>query len=298
MPEALEGERLDRALALLLGRSRSEVAAALRVGAVRVGGVPARAGKQRVAAGEHLEAELAGTSPPGLLGDPAVEVEVVHVDPDVVVVDKAAGLVVHPGAGHAEGTLVQGMLARFPEIASVGDPARPGLVHRLDRGTSGLLAVARTAAAHRALTAQLARRTMERRYLALVTGRVEASAGLVDAPIGRSPRDPTAMAVARLGRAARTRYTVERRFEKPMAATLLECHLETGRTHQIRVHLAAIGHPVMGDARYGRGPAGPSAPRPFLHAHRLGFDQPTSGARVDLRSPLPEDLAALMDALA
>ena len=183
-------------------------------------------------------------------------VRVVHADADVAVVDKPAGLVVHPGAGHHEGTLVGGLLARFPDLADLVDagvcPAdRPGIVHRLDKGTSGLLAVARTEPAYRALVAQLADRSMERRYLALVEGTVADDRGEIDAPIGRSTRTPTKMAVAAGGRAARTGFTVLERRTSPRPTTLVELSLQSGRTHQIRVHMAAIGHPVVGDARYG-----------------------------------------------
>src|SRR5439155_23772111 len=166
------------------------------------------------------------------------------------VVDKPPDLVVHPGAGNAAGTMVAGLLARFPELAGVGEADRPGVVHRLDKGTSGLLVVARTPAAYESLVGQLSSRSVERRYRTLVWGWPEPTTGLVDAPIGRSRRDPTRMAVAAGGREARTGYETERRYHEPVEAALLECRLETGRTHQIRVHLAAIGHPVVGDARY------------------------------------------------
>jgi 23S rRNA pseudouridine1911/1915/1917 synthase len=222
---------------------------------------------------------------------------VVHADADVVVVDKPAGLVIHPGSGVDRGTLVNGLLHRFPEIASVGDPARPGIVHRLDRGTTGLLVVARTPAAYEALVAQLSAREVERQYAALVWGVPDSPAGLVDAPIGRSARDATKMAVTADGREARTRYEVRRTFTGPAPTALLSCRLETGRTHQIRVHLAAIGHAVVGDATYGgRRPAIP-LDRPFLHAERLSFDHPVTGERMTFESPLPADLRAVLDGL-
>jgi 23S rRNA pseudouridine1911/1915/1917 synthase len=213
------------------------------------------------------------------------------------VVDKPAGLVVHPGAGHQQGTLVHGLLARWPDLAVMEPPERPGIVHRLDKGTSGLLVVARTVAARDALVAQMAARTVDRRYTALVWGLVESDEGLIDAPIQRAETDPTRMAIRAGGRPARTRYRVEDRFRSPAPATLLECRLETGRTHQIRVHLAAIGHPVVGDPRYGRGVSARSertdrlpAGRLWLHAGRLSFDHPTSGQRLCFSSPIPADL--------
>jgi 23S rRNA pseudouridine1911/1915/1917 synthase len=221
----------------------------------------------------------------------------VYADDDVIVVDKPQLLVVHPGAGNATGTMVAGLLARFPELHGVGEPERPGIVHRLDKGTSGLLVVARTAAAYESLVEQLSTRTVERRYLALVWGAPSPATGVVDAPIGRSRRDPTRMAVSATGREARTRYEVQRRFVEPIDASLLECRLETGRTHQIRVHLGAIGHPVVGDPRYRGARASFAVPRMFLHAHALAFDHPRTHERVSFESPLPADLQGVLDRL-
>lgn len=299
MPAALDGERLDRLVAMLVDVSRADAARLIESGAVCLDGVVAPAGKLRVREGQVVEIDAAadvGSSLP--MADPEVDVPVVHADADVLVVAKPPGLVVHPGAGTPEGTLVNGLLARYPELAGVGDPARPGIVHRLDKGTSGLLVVARTEPAYEALVSQLASRTVERRYLALVWGVPEPSTGAVDAPIGRSPRDPTRMAVVVDGRAARTRYEVRRAFSRPAPSALLECRLETGRTHQIRVHLAAIGHPVVGDATYGGLRPAIASPRPFLHAFRLSFDQPRTGERLTFESPLPDDLAAVLATLA
>ena len=240
----------------------------------------------------------------GPVGDPAVDVVVVHEDADVIVVDKPAGLVVHPGAGHPTGTLVHGLLARYPELADLPDAVgaevdRPGIVHRLDRGTSGLMVVARTPAAYRSLVDQLSARAVSRTYRALVLGSVEGESGLVDAPIGRSVSSPTRMAISRKGKEARTRYEVEGRYTTPAPTTLVRASLETGRTHQIRVHLAAIGHPVVGDEPYSQGRSLPGATvaRPFLHAYALAFDHPTTGARVSWTSELPEDLEAQLAAL-
>jgi 23S rRNA pseudouridine1911/1915/1917 synthase len=203
---------------------------------------------------------------------------------------------VHPGAGHHDGTLVGGLLDRFPDLArlaadGVCAPDRPGIVHRLDKGTSGLLVVARTEEAYTSLVAQLAARTVERRYLALVEGEVVDERGEVDAPIGRSTRTPTKMAIAAGGRSARTGYTVVDRRPGPPPTTLVELSLQSGRTHQIRVHMAAIGHPVVGDARYGTPDKRLGAGRFFLHAFRLAFIHPGNGQRVEFSSPLPADLA-------
>ena len=296
VPAALHGERVDKAVALLTGLARSEVAALVDAGGVRLGGRAVTARSRRLAEGEALEVDLprAAEIEP-LVAETAVDVEVVHEDLDVVVVHKAAGVVVHPGAGQATGTLVAGLLARYPELGSVGTRDRPGIVHRLDKGTSGLLVVARTNEAYRALTAQLKERSVGRRYTAMVWGRVEAPAGLVDAPVGRAARDPTRMSVSARGRDARTRYEVVRRFSEPAGATLVWCQLETGRTHQIRVHLAAIGHPVLGDRRYGGARSARLAGRPFLHAASLAFDHPVTGERLSFESPLPSDLQAVLD---
>lgn len=313
----LAGERVDRVVATLTSLSRSSVAALVESDSIRVGGRPVRHRARRVGEGEVLEVDLPASRPRGLVGDPSVQFTVLYQDEAVIVVDKPAGLVVHPGAGHASGTLVQGLLARFPELASVGEESRPGILHRLDRPTSGLLAVARTPQAYVSLKAQLVRRSMSRRYLAVVCGLVEAHAGVIDAPLGRAGGDPTRMAVVSGGRQARTGYQVLHRYDTARLS-LLECALETGRTHQIRVHLAAIGHPVLGDDRYGAGHhpglarrAGPCGGdgavrgdgwgqcpgRVWLHAERLGFDHPTTLERVELTSPLPPELSALLGSL-
>jgi 23S rRNA pseudouridine1911/1915/1917 synthase len=215
------------------------------------------------------------------------------------VIDKPAGLVVHPGAGHQEGTLVGGLLAMFPDLSLLVESGvcsgdRPGIVHRLDKGTSGLLAVARTESAYRALVAQLADRSMARRYLTLVEGEVTDDRGEVDAPIGRSTRTPTKMAIAAGGRPAKTGYTVLTRRYDPRPATLLEVSLNSGRTHQIRVHMAAIGHPVVGDARYGQVDHDLPTGRFFLHAFELGFTHPASGERMEFSAPLPADLTTYL----
>jgi 23S rRNA pseudouridine1911/1915/1917 synthase len=256
--------------------------------------------------GQTLRVDIAPSVEDGPRADAAVAFSVVHEDPHLIVVDKPAGLVVHHGAGHSGGTLVDGLLSRFPDLtelaaAADGDPNRPGVVHRLDKGTSGLLVVARSPEAFSSLSRQLREHTAGRHYRALVAGLVEADAGVVDAPIGRSPRQPTRMAVTRSGRPARTAYTVVARYREPQEATLVEATLDTGRTHQVRVHLAAIGHPVFGDDRY-RG----TVPRPiatgtslapgrlFLHAYRLSLDHPEDGSRRTWESPLPPDLEAVL----
>jgi 23S rRNA pseudouridine1911/1915/1917 synthase len=291
VPASLAGERVDRAVALLTGWSRADVAVLVEEGAVRVDGQPV-AKSRRLAEGEEVEVEGEPEADHPPEPEP-VEFTVVHADPDVVVVSKPAGLVVHPGAGHREGTLAGGLLHRFPEVAAVGDPMRPGIVHRLDRDTSGLMVVARSPAAYEALVSALAARAVERRYLALAWGRFDSKRGTIDAPIGRSATRRTRMAVREAGKDARTGYDVLTQHEHPVCA-LVECRLETGRTHQIRVHLAAIGHPVVGDGTYGgdRNPLRPG--RPFLHAHALAFTHPITGQRLEFSDPLPPDLAAVL----
>ncbi len=294
MPPAMAGERVDRVVASEVDRSRREVRDLVEGGDVAVNGARPVSPSLRVAAGDIVEVDVpprAATEPEP---DPGVEVVVVHADDDVIVVDKPPGLVVHPGHGRPDATLVNGLLARFPELAGVGEAHRPGIVHRLDVGTSGLLIVARTPDAHAALVTALAERAVRRRYDTVVAGRPEAAAGLVDAPVGRDPREPSLMAVVADGRPARTRYEVVEGFEAAGSA-LLACELETGRTHQIRVHLSAIGHPVVGDVRYG-GPARAGVHRPLLHARELTFPHPRTGVVRSFESPWPPDLTAAVEA--
>jgi len=298
VPRALDGQRLDRVVALVTGSSRSEAAALVDDGAVTVGGSPVTVRSHRLAEGDVVDIEVPERPPDAVLAaDPAVPVPVVFEDADLVVVDKPAGLVVHPGAGQTSGTLVNGLLARYPEIRAVGQPDRPGIVHRLDKGTSGLMVVARRPPAYDRLVAMLSDREVDRRYRALVWGTVASPTGLIDAPIGRSGRERTRMAVTVRGKPARTRYDVVRTFHQPVEVTELRCRLETGRTHQIRVHLASIGHRVVGDARYGGDRQSLPLPRPFLHAEELGFAHPISGEALRFTSPLPDDLTEVLAGL-
>jgi 23S rRNA pseudouridine1911/1915/1917 synthase len=201
---------------------------------------------------------------------------------------------VHPGAGNMEHTLVNGLLALYPEISSVGEEHRPGIVHRLDIGTTGLLIVARTQEAYEELVAMMSLREVKRHYLALVWGHPSAPMGTIDAPIGRDPRDPLRMAVVASGKPARTNYEVLVTFPEP-EVSLVACELETGRTHQIRVHLQATGHPVVGDPNYGGARAPLVLGRPFLHAERLVFDHPITGEPLTFEVPLPADLQVALD---
>jgi len=294
IPAALAGERLDRLVSLITDCSRSDASVLVAAGGASVDGEVQHIGKIRVKEGQVVRVD------PTLLptielpaADPSVVFGIVHADEHLIIVDKPAGLVVHPGAGNGEGTLVNGLLAHYPEIAMVGEAHRPGIVHRLDVGTSGLLAVARTERAYHSLVDALKARDVGRVYRALVWGHLANAVGVVDAPIGRDHRDAMRMAVVVDGKPARTRYRVLHEFRTPTDASTLECRLETGRTHQIRVHLAAIGHPVVGDGTYGGVRSGIESPRPFLHAASLELVHPVSGEALVFHSQLPDDLAAV-----
>jgi 23S rRNA pseudouridine1911/1915/1917 synthase len=317
VPAALEGERVDRGLALLAGLSRAEASRLVAAGGARVGGVPVRAGSRRLRAGELLEVELGLAGPPPGPGavttpddgaggpDGVLLAPVVFADEHLVVVDKPAGLVVHPGAGNRQGTLVQQLLVRFPDISTAGpDDERPGIVQRLDKGTSGLIVVARNPEARQGLVAQLAARSVERRYLAVVYGELEADDGVVEAPLGRSPRSRLKIAVVEGGRQARTHYRAIARSASPLPVSLVICRLETGRTHQVRAHFAAIGHPVLADQRYAKASQLeatrkilPALRRPWLHAARLGFVHPVTGEPMSFTSVLPADLQQSLSVL-
>jgi 23S rRNA pseudouridine1911/1915/1917 synthase len=294
VPAALAGERLDRIVALIGDLSRAEAAATIEAGGVTVDGRPASSGKVRLEEGQAVCIDPGAIPVPVLpTSDGTVEFGVVFEDDAVVVVDKPPGLVVHPGAGNIDGTLVSGLLARYPDIAGVGgDPIRPGIVHRLDAGSSGLLVVARTDEAASALIGQFADHSATRRYDAVVWGVPDAPHGIIDGPIGRDRGDPLKMAVVAGGRPARTDYRVVGTYSSPALVSRLECRLETGRTHQIRVHLASIGHPLLGDPLYGQRRPMLGLTRPFLHAAELAFDHPTTGERVTFTSPLAPDLQA------
>jgi len=228
--------------------------------------------------------------------DPSITLVIRYEDDDLAVLAKPAGLVVHPGAGHPDGTLVNALLARYPEVADVGDPARPGIVHRLDRDTSGLLVIARTQEAYEGLVEMLSEHDVERRYDALSWDHFDSLRGVIDAPIGRSVRHPTRMSVREGGRQARTHYEVRTEFRDP-DVSLVTCHLETGRTHQIRVHLQAIGHPVVGDPVYGGNRRTLPMARPFLHAGGLKFAHPVTGEPVEVAEPLPPELESVLAGL-
>jgi 23S rRNA pseudouridine1911/1915/1917 synthase len=291
---ASAGARLDRWLSeRLTDLSRARLQSLIRGGLVRVDGAASKAA-HRLRGGERVEIEV---PPPAdeTLTPESVPLSIVYEDPHVLVVDKPAGMVVHPGAGRSGGTLAAAILAHAPTTAGVGGPRRPGIVHRLDKDTSGLLVVAKTPQAYDDLVEQLAARTVTRRYLAVVHGRVRTNEAVVDAPIGRHPTDRVKMAIRPAGRGKRavTRYRVLERFAE---FTLVEVRLETGRTHQIRVHLASLGHPVVADSVYGNPRT--RSPIPLdgyaLHATGLAFVHPAFRKVIECAAPIPARIERLL----
>jgi 23S rRNA pseudouridine1911/1915/1917 synthase len=296
IPAALDAERVDRVASLMTGLSRSTVTSLISAGKLTRNEEVVVAGSQRVVEGDWIEVEVPAQEhvDKRLIPDPGVVFEVVYVDDSVAVIDKPVGLVVHPGAGTTSSTLAHGLLARFPEMVDVGPPERPGIVHRLDRDTSGLLVCALTNEALSYLSEELANRSMHRSYLAIVAGCPEADTGTVDAPIGRSRRSRTKMTVTEDGREARTHYEVLETWRQPTVASLLRCTLDTGRTHQIRVHLRAIDLPVLGDPIYGK-PDPFNIGRPLLHAAEVSFLHPATGELVEFSSEPPSDFAGAVE---
>lgn len=297
IPNALEGQRVDRVAALMTGLSRSAVARLISQGDVNRNGQRVENGSDRVALGDQLEVNVPAReeAPTALIADGDVQFEIVHEDESVIVINKPIGLVVHPGAGRSNSTLAHGLLARYPEIVQVGEPNRPGIVHRLDRDTSGLLICARTSEALTQLSQDLAARRIHRSYLTIVSGCPEAPKGTIDAPIGRSRRARTKMTVTEDGREARTHYEVLETWRYPKEASLLKCTLETGRTHQIRVHLRAINCPVLGDSTYGkRDPFGIG--RPLLHSAEISFLHPLNKEEMRFQCKPPADFDKALSA--
>ena len=296
------GTRLDKVLASRLADlSRTQIQRLIQEGRATAADGPLAA-SHRVREGETIDLHVPPPRPADLAAEP-LPLSILHEDADLLVIDKPAGLVVHPSPGHPGGTLVNALLFHCRSLSGIGGEARPGIIHRLDKDTSGLLLVAKHDRSHRHLAAQLKARTLQRRYQALVLGAMPAQAGTIDAPLGRHPTQRKKMAVvARGGRTARTYYRV---LEAWGVLSLLELALETGRTHQIRVHLASLGHPVLGDATYGPGarrwPGRPvleqalrAFPRQALHAVQVRFRHPTHGDCMTFSSPVPMDMAVLL----
>jgi len=318
---AATGQRLDQWLAGALGDdfSRSRVQQLIRQGAVQVGDRVVEEAKHRLAEGDRVTVALPEPEPAEPLGE-AIPLQVLYEDDQVIVLDKQAGLVVHPGAGNWTGTLVNALIHHCGDsLSGIGGVKRPGIVHRLDKDTSGVMVVAKTDIAHRALAEAFADHgregELERAYVALVWGAPERNAGTIDAPLGRSTKDRTRRAVVQAGRGdareALTHYMMEERFGaggQPAIASLVECRLETGRTHQIRVHMAHIGHPLIGDPEYGAAfktkanrlpeplqTMAKTFPRQALHARLLAFRHPTRDVVMRFEAPMPADMAALTD---
>jgi 23S rRNA pseudouridine1911/1915/1917 synthase len=288
------GQRLDVALAGLAGISRAQARRWIDAGRVELNGLPCRPSR-RVEVGDEIEA-LPPESAAALPEAQALPLRVLYEDEDVIVVDKAAGMVVHPAPGHPSGTLVNALLHHCRDLAGVGGVLRPGIVHRLDQGTSGVMVAAKRDAAHQGLAEQFHDHSILRIYHAFARGLPRADEGRVDRPIGRHPRDRKRMSVrSRSGRPARTAWRALARFPRS-GVTELEVRPETGRTHQIRVHLASVGMPLVGDPLYGRGGRARRSlglDRPALHAEVLGFRHPRTGERMRFEADLPEDLVAL-----
>ncbi len=305
MAPAQAGARLDRFLAESLGWSRARLQRLLKAGLVMVNG-GARAAAYRVREGETVTVKVPEPAPSFLAPEP-LDLDIIFEDRDLLVINKPPGLVVHPGAGHRTGTLLNALLHHCPDLAEIGEVSRPGLVHRLDKDTSGLLVAAKTALAHASLVNQFARRETKKTYLALVWGRLQDPEGRIEAEIGRHPSQRHKMtAHPRRGKAAATRWRVVLEFPGPL--TLVELAPETGRTHQLRVHMASLGHPVLGDATYGGGVsrlAGapklkglrPLVQRQLLHAWKLSVTHPRTGERLSWEAELPEDFRTVVDNL-
>ncbi len=296
VPDALAGERVDRVVSFITGASRSIVSKCINNGEVLCNDAVVRKSSQKVTSGDLIVVNSSLLdSGLEIEADSKIIVPIIHEDQDLIVVDKPSGLVVHPATSHKKGTLVNGLLSIYPEIVSIGEPGRPGIIHRLDKGTSGLLLVALSAQGYLGLSEQLQRRAIKRVYTSLVLGHLESDKGVIEAPLGRDPKRPTRRTVLVNGKEARTRYEVLDRYEHPSSCCLVRCELETGRTHQIRAHFSAIGHPVVGDDLYGGSSISFDLERPFLHSSLLAFKHPISGDSLSFSSQVPKELSTILD---
>ncbi len=302
VPADYDGQRLDRVLvSMLADQSRAQLQRLIADGCIRLRGTVALKANTIVHEGDHVEVEVPDPAPSDVTPEP-LELDILYQDEDIAVLNKPAGMVVHPGAGHSSGTLVNALLHHMQDLSGIGGERRPGIVHRLDRGTSGVMVIAKNDAAHQELSRQFHDREIEKEYIALVWGVVQAGRR-IDAAIGRDPANRQKMSArAKHAREAVTRIT---RAHHLPGLTLCQVAIHTGRTHQIRVHLSAIGHPVVGDALYGgvhrRVPGDIRAvqrlERPFLHAARLAFAHPRDGRRLEFIAPLPEELMSILNDL-
>ncbi|MGI9529883.1 MAG: RluA family pseudouridine synthase [Acidimicrobiia bacterium] len=294
VPPGLDGERADKAVATLADIPRSMAKEIFDAEGAAIDDVPVKA-SQRIGGGDEISVvipERVTTIDP----DPSVPFDVLYEDADLLIVDKPIGVVVHPTSDRSSGTLVHGLISRYPEIVGIGQEGRWGIVHRLDRDTSGLLAVARSTEGYEGLTALMRERAVNRRYLAVVAGHFDSTTGTIDAPIARDPSNPTRMRVDRAGRSSRTNYRRLATWDG-RDASLISVGLETGRTHQIRVHMRSIDHPIIGDRAYGKAGTVGDPGRPWLHARQLSFAHPVSGKAIDIVSGLPEDLGDSLSVL-
>lgn len=294
IPEGIETMRVDKAIALETHLTRSVIADMFDAGNVLVNGEKSKR-SEKVSPGDEVEVTYLDDDDETVIGQD-IDVDILFEDEHLLVVNKSAGMVVHPGAGNRDSTLVNALVFRYPDIVSVGQKHRPGIVHRLDSGTSGLLVVAKSNDAYEKFVEMFSSHDVDRRYIALVWGKFETTSGIIDAPIGRSVTRVTKMAIRDGGKHARTHYSVNSYFEKA-DVSLLDISLETGRTHQIRVHCKSIGHPIVGDKTYGGYRQNLECPRPFLHAHTLRFIHPITQAQMEFSTPLPDDLQGVLNRL-
>lgn len=294
IPEAVDQLRVDKAIALETHLSRSVIAEMFKLGKVLVNGRTSKR-SDKVISGDKIQATFLDLSP-DTIQPQDLDIEVVFEDDDIVVINKRAGMVVHPGAANPDSTLVNALVFRYPEIAEIGQAHRPGIVHRLDSGTSGLLVAAKSQAAYEKFIEMFSIHDVDRKYIALVWGKFQTNSGTIDAAIGRSATRVTKMAIRDEGKPARTHYSVNKYFSDS-DTTLLDISLETGRTHQIRVHCAAIKHPIVGDKTYGGYRQSLECPRPFLHAHKLRFVHPVTNEQMEFNVTLPKDLHDVLNSL-
>ncbi len=294
VPDSLKGERLDRLIAFIGNISRSEASNIIKKGQVLINDQAVTRSSFKVSIGNRVEFYVRDDEEAAEIeADSSVDFKIIYSDSDFFVIDKPAGLVVHPGAGNSSGTLVNGLLAISPQIRDVGEKNRPGVIHRLDKGTSGLLLAANTNEGYQFFVDKLSDRKVKRIYQALVWGVPEGPEGIIDAPIGRSSKNRKKMGIVSKGKNAITTYQVKESWFSSNVS-LLELQLETGRTHQIRVHLSSIGNPVVGDDVYGTNRKNLTLRRPFLHASKLSFEHPRTGKACEFESPLPEDLKSVL----
>ncbi len=297
VPNSMDQIRLDRIVSTYTSSSRSVVEHAIERGEVSLNGKVVHQKSQRVSEGDLISVKrelLVEAISHEVLGEDDIAFGVVFEDDDILVIDKPADLVVHPGVKNTSGTLINGIIGRYPEIAEVGNPLRPGVVHRIDKGTSGLIVVARSEVAYESLSAQMAQHSSRRRYLALVAGSLTPDSAVIDGPIAKSLRQIGLMRIAPSGKPSRTKYQkLGEGYFRSELVSIASFELETGRTHQIRVHISNYGYPIVGDHSYGSN--FDLGDRVFLHAFALTLDHPVTGDRVEFRAPLPSDLRALED---